>query len=196
MSDTIKNMARSVHDRLLNISRKNHLRYNDLQQRFAMERFLYRLSISPFAEQFTLKGALAFLAWTGESQMYRSTMDIDLLGQTSNTEDNLVRIFQAVASQSAPNDGLEFNSDSVATEPISEDAEYHGMRVRLTGLLANARIAIQVDTGFSDTPFPPPKQIEIPGLLNFPTLSMKGYRPESSIAEKFQRHMFACLTWG
>lgn len=142
VSDVIRNMARSVHDRLLNLSKQSGLPYNQLQQRFAMERFLYRLSISPFADQFTLKGALAFLAWSGSDQMYRPTMDIDLLGRTSNAEESLVAVFQSVAQQVVPNDGLEFDSDSVTASPITEDAEYNGMRVRLNARLANARISI------------------------------------------------------
>ncbi len=186
MSDQIKGMARSVHDRLLNAAKQTGRPYNELQQRFAMERFLYRLSVSPFADHFTLKGALAFLAWTGANQMYRPTIDIDLLGRTSNSEDNLVSIFRTVSQQAVPNDGLVFDSDSVAIEPIDEEAEYHGVRVRLLGRLGNARIPMQIDIGFSDAPVPQPRPVQIPVLLDFPSPSMQGYRPESSIAEKLQ----------
>lgn len=186
MSDTVTNMAKSVHDRLLKIAREKNLRYNDLQQRFAMERFLYRLSVSPFADQFTLKGALAFLAWTGSDRMYRPTMDIDLLGHTSNDEENLVKVFKAIAEQNVPIDGLVFDPNSITAVPITEDAEYNGMRVRLTGQIGNARISIQIDIGFSDSPQPKPQRVNLPGLLDFPQLSMMGYRPESSIAEKLQ----------
>jgi predicted nucleotidyltransferase component of viral defense system len=186
MSNAIINMARSVHDRLLKVSREKGLRFNNLQQRFAMERLLYRLSVSPFADQFTLKGALAVLAWTGGEQMYRPTMDIDLLGRTSNDPESLVEVFRSVVEQDVPIDGLIFDPDSITASPITEDAEYNGMRVRLTGRMANARIAIQIDIGFSDSPLPQPQQVSLPGLLDFPTLSMMGYRPESTIAEKLQ----------
>ncbi|MCE5280312.1 MAG: nucleotidyl transferase AbiEii/AbiGii toxin family protein [Planctomycetaceae bacterium] len=186
MSDTVRNMARSVHDRLLKIAKEKGRPYNDLQQRFAMERFLYRLSSSPFAGQFTLKGALALLAWTGSGRMYRPTMDIDLLGHTSNEAESLVKVFQAVAAQDVPIDGLVFDAQSVTAVPITEDAEYNGMRVRLTGRMGNARISIQIDIGFSDRPIPKPQRLDLPGLLDFPGVSMMGYRPESSIAEKLQ----------
>ena len=186
MSDQIKGLPQSVHDRLLNIARKANRPYNELQQRFAMERFLYRLSVSPFADQFTLKGALAFLAWTKAGSFYRPTMDIDLLGRTSNSEENLIRIFQAVVQQQVPDDGLRFDPDSVSVEPIAEEAEYHGIRVRLLGRLANARISMQIDIGFSDAPVPQPEPVQLPTLLDFPAPSMLGYRPESTIAEKFQ----------
>jgi hypothetical protein len=118
--------------------------------------------------------------------MYRPTLDIDLLGRTSNDAENLVRVFRAVAEQDVPNDGLVFDPDSITAAPIAEDAEYNGMRVRLAGRMGNARIAIQIDIGFSDSPVPKPQRLELPGLLDFPALSITGYRPESSIAEKLQ----------
>ena len=186
MNDEIRDMPKSVHDRLLNIARKANRPYNEFQQRFAMERFLYRLSVSSFSQQFILKGALAFLAWTGEQSLYRPTMDIDLLGRTSNSQENLLRIFRAVAGQKAPDDGLRFDADSVTIEPIDDDAEYQGIRVKLLGRLANARIPMQIDIGFSDAPVPQPQQMSLPALLDFPAPTMQGYRPESAIAEKFQ----------
>ena len=186
MSDEIRDMPRSVHDRLLNLARKANRPYNEFQQRFAMERFLYRLSVSPFSQQFVLKGALAFLAWMKEQSLYRPTMDIDLLGRTSNSEENLVRIFRAVAEQQVPDDGLLFDAQSVTIEPIDEDAKYRGIRVKLLGRLANARIPMQIDIGFSDIPVPQPQQVHLPALLDFPAPAMQGYCPESTIAEKFQ----------
>lgn len=47
-----------------------------------MERFLYRLAQSRHADKFILKGALLLAAW--QAPLSRSTMDIDLLGKTSN----------------------------------------------------------------------------------------------------------------
>jgi hypothetical protein len=46
--------------------------------RFAVERFLYRLSKSRHAERFVLKGAMLMLVWLGET--LRPTRDLDLLG--------------------------------------------------------------------------------------------------------------------
>ncbi len=84
-----------------------------------MERFLYRLSVSPFADQFTLKGALALLAWTGGRQMYRPTMDIDLLGRTSNDAESLVGAFRSVVEQDVTVDGQGSAVKLVGQEEIS-----------------------------------------------------------------------------
>ena len=54
----ITNVPASVRQRLLNISRKDKRPFNELMQYYAMERFLYRLSQSDYADSFILKGAL------------------------------------------------------------------------------------------------------------------------------------------
>ena len=65
MAKNIKNTAASVHQRLLNKAKDTTRPFNELLQHFAIERFIYRLSKSPHADRFLLKGALMFLAWTG-----------------------------------------------------------------------------------------------------------------------------------
>lgn len=75
----IKNFATSVRQRLLNRARETGRPFNELLQYFAMERFLYRLSRSPYAGKFILKGALMLMAW--KAPLSRPTMDIDLLGR-------------------------------------------------------------------------------------------------------------------
>ncbi|MCL4491545.1 MAG: nucleotidyl transferase AbiEii/AbiGii toxin family protein, partial [Nitrospirae bacterium] len=89
MSEKISgNIAASVRQRLLNLARKDQRPFNELLQYYAMERFLYRLSQSSHAERFILKGALMLIAW--RSPVSRSTMDIDLLGRTSNNEADII----------------------------------------------------------------------------------------------------------
>jgi hypothetical protein len=82
MAAKTKIMAASVHQRLLNKARESSHPFNEFLQHFAIERFIYRLSKSPHADRFVLKGALMFSAWTGS--MSRPTMDIDLLGKIEN----------------------------------------------------------------------------------------------------------------
>ena len=79
MVGNIKNISVSVHDRLRNMARESSRPFNELLQHFAIERFIYRLSQSPHADKFILKGALMFSTWSGSTS--RPTMDIDLLGK-------------------------------------------------------------------------------------------------------------------
>ena len=48
--------------------------------------------------------------------------------------ENLVNIFRAVAQQQVVDDGLQFDGDSVAIEPITDEAQYQGLRVKLGDL--------------------------------------------------------------
>jgi hypothetical protein len=72
MAGKAKNIAASVHQRLLKKARESVRPFNDILQHFAIERFIYRLSKSPYADRLVLKGALMFSAWTGT--MSRPTM--------------------------------------------------------------------------------------------------------------------------
>jgi hypothetical protein len=73
-----RNMAASVRARLLNRARETRQDFNLILTRYALERLLYRLSISPHADQFLLKGALLFDLWFDIP--HRPTRDADLLG--------------------------------------------------------------------------------------------------------------------
>ncbi len=71
-------LAASVHQRLLNLSKAKVLDFNLLLTRFAIDRFLYRLAESEYADLFVLKGAVLLQVWLGETS--RPTRDLDLLG--------------------------------------------------------------------------------------------------------------------
>jgi len=88
----VRNMAASVHQRLLNRARNDNRSFNELLQYYAMERFLYRLSKSPHSKALILKGALMLRAW-GASE-FRPTMDIDLLGMKDYEEAGTVSIIR------------------------------------------------------------------------------------------------------
>ena len=101
--DATKNLAHSIHQKLLNEARRTDRPFNELLQYYAMERLLYRLSRSPHGRKFILKGALLFTAWL--AHMYRPTRDIDLLGRMSNDPDAVIAVFQDVCRQEVQGDG-------------------------------------------------------------------------------------------
>jgi hypothetical protein len=75
---SVRNIGASIRDRLLNKARAEKLDYNLLLTRYALERMLYRLSISKQRDQFLLKGALLFDLWFDVP--HRPTHDADFLG--------------------------------------------------------------------------------------------------------------------
>ncbi len=179
-----QNLAASVHQRLLNRAKESGRPFQELLQLFAIERFVYRLSQSPHAKTFVLKGALMFVVWGGP--VSRPTRDIDLLGETNNDVDVVAAVFADVCETSVEPDGLSFDAGSVIAKEITRGAEYVGVRVRLMGSLGKSRVSIQVDVGVGDVITPAPQQVEYPTILDFPAPHIRGYTMESTIAEKLQ----------
>ncbi len=183
-----RNIAASVRQRLLNQARNDKRPFSELLQYYAMERFLYRLSQSGHADRFILKGALMLRVWFSPqaSTQFRPTMDIDMLGLTSNEEDSIIDKIKDIISVDTEPDGLIFDLDSIRAERITEDADYEGIRVRFTGSLDTARIHMQIDVGFGDIVHPEPVESELPTILDFPAPKLLCYSRESAIAEKFE----------
>jgi predicted nucleotidyltransferase component of viral defense system len=184
MAKGITNIAASVHQRLYNKAKESSRPFNELLQYFAIERFIYRLSKSPHADQFILKGALMFSAWCGPAS--RPTMDIDLLGKIDNQLETITAVMKNACLTDVEPDGMSFNPDTVQAARITEDAEYEGVRVRVRGSLGKARVSIQIDIGFGDVIVPNADSVSYPAILDFPAPEIKGYTMESTIAEKFQ----------
>jgi hypothetical protein len=180
-----KDVAASVHQRLLNYARAQRRPFNEVLQYFALERFLYRLGRSPHRLRFVLKGALMFTAW--QSPFPRPTRDIDLLGHIDNTVEHVVSTIQAICEEPAPEDGLHFAAESVAGERIIEAADYQGVRVRFIAYLGAERIPMRVDVGFGDPLVPGPSPVRLPTVLDdLPPPELQGYSRESAVAEKCQ----------
>lgn len=179
-----KNLAASVQQRLLNLSRERREAFDLVLTRYALERFLYRLSCSEYREQFLLKGAMLFAIW-GEAP-HRPTRDLDLLGFGANDIPMLVEQFREICSQPVEADGLEFLSGTVTASEIREDQEYQGVRLRFEARLAVAVIPMQVDIGFGDAVVPGPEKVEYPTLLDFPAPTVRTYPIYSVVSEKYQ----------
>lgn len=179
-----RNIPASVRQRLLNRAKVDRRPFSELLQYYAMERFLYRLSQSVHADRFILKGALMLRVW--HSPELRPTMDIDMLGKTSNNENDIILQIRDILAIEAQADGLVFDADSIQSERITEDAEYKGVRIRFLGLLDAARINMRIDIGFGDDVYPEPETSELPTMLEFPAPRLLCYTRESSIAEKLE----------
>lgn len=179
---TKKDLAKSVHQRLLNIRDKTGEDFNSLLARYGLERMLYRIMVSNHSDSFVLKGAMLFQLW--REIPGRPTRDVDLLGYGNLTHDQLKQIFTDACNVSYEDDGLRFDAVSIKTDDIRDDQEYFGVRVRLYGFLNNARIPLQIDIGFGDAVVPEPEEIEYPTILDLPSPKLRGYHPATVIAEK------------
>ena len=182
--DKPKNVPASVRARLAEVARTRGDEFQLVLTRYAIERFLYRLSVSPHADGFVLKGAMLFQLWAAEP--HRATRDVDLLGSGESSVERLAEIVRAVCSLAVPEDGLDFDAAAVSADRIKEDQEYEGVRVTCPVRLGQARITVQIDVGFGDAITPPPTRMDYPTILDYPAPALKAYPRETVVAEKFQ----------
>lgn len=176
-------ITQSVHQKLLNVRDKTGEQFNHLLIRYALERFLYRFVASGHSGDFVLKGAMLFSLWRDVPG--RPTRDVDFLGFGDVGHERLREVFADACMAKVVDDGLRFAPESIATDDIRDDQEYHGIRVRLVGYLGNARIALQIDIGFGDAIMPAPATVEYPTILDFPAPRIRAYHPATVVAEKF-----------
>lgn len=182
MPDRPRSIGASVRQRLLNLAHARSQPMELLLTRYALERLLHRLSLSPHRERFVLKGAMLLATWFDEP--HRATRDVDLLGFGDAAEDALLGTFREIMAIEV-DDGVIFDLKGLKIEAIREDVEYGGSRLRTTAALAGARIPITVDIGFGDAVEPGVEDIDLPVLLDMPSPHLRAYPPETVIAEKF-----------
>jgi hypothetical protein len=184
MEKTKKNLDASIYSRLKNVAREKKRPFQEVLKYYAMERFLYRLCVSPCHQSFYLKGGLMLMVWNPMS--HRATVDIDLLAKTSNSVANLQKIITNICGVEVVSDGMQFDSSTLRLSEAQLQAEYHGISAAFTARLFTARLPMQIDFGFSDTILPQPASVKYPTLLDLPAPELKGYTPQTSIAEKFE----------
>lgn len=180
----VKNLGASIRARLLNKARAENLDYNLVLTRFALERWLYRLSVSNYRDEFLLKGALLFDLWFNIP--HRPTRDADLLGSGNADISRLESMFQEICAIPFE-DAIAFRPDSVHAERIRKEGNYPGIRVTLVGFLDGARCPVQVDIGFGDAVTPGPESVHYPAMLDdMPGPRLEAYPRYSVVSEKLE----------
>ena len=146
---------------------------------YTLEGFLSRLTASAYEKDFVLKGGVLMAAFAPR----RPTRDIDLnaAGFPNDVESVTGRIAAIAAIEVV--DGLVFDASSVSGALIRDEADYSGVRAKLTAQLATARIALHIDVNFGDPIWPAPAEINLPRLRGG-TLCLRGYPDHMVLAEK------------
>lgn len=175
----------SVKARLKNFAIKSGCTFQEALTYYGLERTIYRISISEYADNFVLKGGIFLYALFGRNYE-RATTDVDLLAQRiSNGSEEMKSVFQKIFSQDV-NDALVFDVDSITVEDITEFKEYHGLHVSFVGYLDRTKIPISIDIGFGDVIYPEAVKMDFPVILDMESPRVNAYSLETSIAEKLE----------
>lgn len=185
----IKNYGKSNRTKLLNLSKQTKgADYNLILLRFVQERFLYRLSLSAYKENFFLKGGA--LLFAHERFAARPTRDMDFLGDRINRDkENIKRIMLEICGIACEEDGVTFEcgKEDIWLDDITVEKEYNGTRVHMTAHMDTIVQPFSIDVGFGDVIVPQPAHLDYPLLIEgLPAVNVEAYSLETVVAEKFQ----------
>ncbi|MBE9146279.1 nucleotidyl transferase AbiEii/AbiGii toxin family protein [Planktothrix mougeotii] len=179
------NISQKVNQHLLKLAKERKEDLNRLRIRYVNERLLYRLSQSPYCDQFILKGSTLFFVWSG--QPHRHTKDLDFLCFGNSDIEHIKNLFREICSTSVQKDGVEFLSDQIKGKLIKEDQDYEGVQIKIDWKIHTSKGVTQIDIGFGDQVVPEAKIETFPLILQeFKPPKLRMYFRETVIAEKFE----------
>lgn len=174
--------ARQLKDLVRNLSKGNSTQAQIIMRTYAMERFLERIALSPYKDNFILKGGMLVSAMVGLET--RMTMDMDTtirnLPLTAEHAEQMVSNIISIPLD----DNMRFEVKSVGE--IMNEAEYSGIRVQLDAYLETMRTPLKVDISTGDVITP--HEIEFSYKLMFEDrhIPIKAYNLETVLAEKIE----------
>ena len=177
-----KNISASARARLLRVSKQTGVIFDFVLNRYAVERFLYRVSLSRYSEQFVLKGATLLLSRFDAP--FRMTRDLDLLSLDDTTSEKFEAAFKEILEIDVQ-DGIEFDPDNLNVRRMDINDPYGGVRMQISAELDRARIKFGIDIINGDATEPGLEKVEYPVLIEMPAPYLRGYALETVIAEKF-----------
>jgi len=185
MKKPVKNHAKSVKTKLLNLMNTSGYPYMNLLARYFNERLLYRVSVSRYKNNLLLKGGTLLYAMDGLDT--RPTVDVDFMAiSISRDRDFLEAVFREILSIPCEEDGVRFDADNLTSEKITIEKEYPGTRFFITAHMDTIVHNMSIDIGFGDIITPAPANMDFPLLLSdIPAVNIKAYSIETVIAEKF-----------
>ena len=177
--------ASSVKDRLKNYAKRTGRTVQDALTVYILERVLYRISVSRYADDFTLKGGILLYGLYSDD-FTRATTDIDLLGEhISNDLETLKSVFGEILNTEA-DDPIRFDMNTLDVVNITEFKKYHGARVTVTSYLDRTRIRVGIDIGFGDVVYPNRQKMNYPTLLDDDPVELYAYSVYSIASEKME----------
>lgn len=176
------NVAASVRQRLLNEARRRGESFDYVASMYARERFLARLAVSAHRDRLILKGATVFAVWL---DVHRPTRDLDFLGSGDFAPEKAIAVVHDILAAEVEDDGMSFDTRTVAAEPIREPDEYRGVRLHFNATLDTARIRLRIDIAVGDVVTPPPRLATLSSILpELAGANVKVYPPETIVSEK------------
>lgn len=174
--------ATQVKDHIKNLAREKRIDPLLLMKNYMMERFLERISLSPYREKFILKGGLLIAAYVGVST--RTTQDIDttIKGIPLN-EAHLRQIIEEICLINC-SDHITFSIKRM--NAIHEEGQYPGIRVGMESQMDQMKIPMKLDITTGDVITPKEINYSFPLIFENRSIPILAYNLETLLAEKFE----------
>lgn len=171
-----------VKGRIKNIARKNNADPRTLMRIYMMERFLERVALSKYKDNFIIKGGMLVTAMVGV--VHRSTMDIDTsIKNHELSADEAVRIIEEIKNIEL-DDGVSFEIKEVSN--IMDEMEYPGIRIAMNALMGKLVTPMKIDISTGDVITPRAIEYQYKLLLDERSIRLWSYNLETILAEKLQ----------
>lgn len=171
-----------VKGRIKNVAKQNNADARTLMRIYMMERFLERVSVSPYRDNFIIKGGMLVTALVGVS--LRSTMDIDTSIRNQNLSEEDAKSIVTEIKDINLEDGVTFEIKDVSN--IMDEMEYPGIRFAMNALLGKLVTPMKIDLSTGDVITPHAVEYEYRLLLEDRTIKLWSYNLETVLAEKYQ----------
>lgn len=145
---------------LQNHARRDKRPTQELLTLYVLERWLARMAASEYANSFVLKGGMLLAVFNAR----RPTVDGDLLARNIAGDEAAVAAAVAAIARAdlAEDDGVEYLVETLATEPIRDEAAYGGVRVAMDCRVSRSAVKLKLDINVGDPVTPRPRRIELP----------------------------------
>lgn len=166
---------------------KKHSQFNNVSpqivlQNYMMERFLERVSLSKYQNNFIIKGGFLISSMVGISA--RSTMDIDATIKRYSLNENSIKEMIDDILNVYLDDGVSFEVKNIGE--IREDDEYNGYRVTLMSHYQTIKVMIKIDITTGDKITPNEIQYEHYLMFEERCIKLKAYNLVTILAEKIE----------
>ena len=178
--------ATQLKAKVRNLSGGDNKKAQTLIRNFIMERFLERIALSRYRNNFILKGGMLVAAVVGLDT--RATMDIDTTVKSLNlTKDNAFKIVEEIIAVNL-DDGVQFQITKVTD--IMEEHDYPGIRFMLEATLDKMRQAVKMDISTGDVITPRAVEYSYHLMFEDRAISLRTYNLETLLVEKLLSNVY------
>jgi len=153
-----------------------------LIRNYMMERFLERISLSKYGNNFILKGGILVASVSGLDM--RATMDIDASVKSLSLDKDFIRTVIEEIADIDVDDGIFFAVQSIID--IMADTDYQGVRLVIEASLDRLRQHIKIDISTDDVITPAAKEYSYKLMFENRYISLLAYNLETLLSEKLE----------